>query len=149
MNVKEDLLSRIKGLLHSQLFGVLATQGPEYPYSSLVCYAISQDVSRVYFATLRDTRKYGNLGASPKVSLLVNNQTNNVSDFAEAQALTVLGDATEVDEESRDAVLGLYLNRHPYLKDFVCAPNCAIISIKVNRYISVTNFQSVMEYTMS
>jgi len=148
MNVKDDLLDQIKRLLHSQLFGVLSTQGPEYPYGSLVCYATSPDVTEIYFATVRDTRKYNNLEASPRVSLLVNNQTNKISDCVEAHALTVLGEAAEVDAESRDAVLDLYLKRHPYLKDFVCAPNCAIISIHVNRYISVTNFQSVMEYTM-
>jgi heme iron utilization protein len=149
MDAKEDLFARIKRLLHSQLFGVLSTQGPEYPYGSLVCYATSPDLTGICFATVRDTRKYSNLKASPRVSLLINNQTNKVSDCVEAHALTVLGVAAEVDAESLDAVLNLFLTRHPYLKDFVCAPNCAIINIHVNRYISVTNFQSVMEYTMS
>ena len=149
MDVKEKLLSEIKTLLRSQLFGVLATQGVEYPYSSLVGYAVSEDAGDIYFATIRDTRKYRNLIASARVSLLINNVTNKVNDLVDAHALTVLGVATDVGQDSWDLALSLYLKKHPYLKEFVSAPNCALIKIHVSRYISVTNFQSVMEYTMS
>jgi len=148
MDLKEKLLSEIKTLLHSQLFGVLATKGVEYPYSSLVGYAVSKDARDIYFATIRDTRKYKNLIASPQVSLLINNVTNKVNDLVDAHALTVLGVASEVGQDSLDFALSLYFNKHPYLKEFVSAPNCALIRIHVSRYISVTNFQSVMEYTM-
>ena len=149
MESKEMLLSQIKSLLQEQRFGVLATQGAEYPYSSLVSYAVSEDAKEIYFPTIRETQKFRNLLASPRVSLLVNNQTNQANDLLEARALTVLGIATEVAPEDRLEVLARYLQRHPALRDFITFPNCALIKIQVTKYISVTNFQHVEEYTIT
>jgi nitroimidazol reductase NimA-like FMN-containing flavoprotein (pyridoxamine 5'-phosphate oxidase superfamily) len=146
MDDKESLLCQIKTLLQAQLFGVLATQGSEYPYCSLVSYVVSEDAKSIYFPTIRETRKYRNLCDFSKVSLLVNNQTNQPHDLVGAQALTVLGTAKEVAPESREEALALYLKKHPLLKEFVSAPNCALVSIQVLKYIAVTNFQHVQEY---
>lgn len=149
MDTQETLLKQIINLLQAQLFGVLATQGVDFPYCSLVGYVVSEDAKSIYFPTIRETQKFRNLCASPHVSLLVNNQTNQANDLREAQALTVLGTATEVAPESRDEALGLYLKKHPSLKEFVTAPNCALIKIQVAKYISVTDFQHVVEYSMT
>jgi len=148
MKSKETLLNQIQSLLQSQLFGVLATQGVEYPYCSLVGYLVSEDAKSIYFPTIRETQKFRNICASPRVSLLVNNQTNQANDLLVAQALTVLGIATEVGQDCRDDVLALYLKKYPSLKEFVTAPNCALIKIQVEKYILVTNFQQVVEYTL-
>ena len=148
MNDGEEVLGEIRTLLHSRLFGVLATQGQKYPYCSLVGYAASEDLKHIYFATIRDTRKFRNLQDSPQVSLLIDDLVNQVDDFVDAHALTVLGVAHEVDDFARATALSLYLKKLPFLKDFVMAPNCALIKVKVSKYISVNNFQSVMEYTM-
>ena len=147
MDAQETLLNQIKTLLQAQLFGVLATQGTDYPYCSLVSYVVSEDAKSIYFPTIRETQKFRNLFASPRVSLLVNNQTNQANDLLEAQALTVLGTATEVGPDSKNEVIARYLKKHPSLKEFVTAPNCALIKIQVEKYISVTNFQSVVEYS--
>jgi nitroimidazol reductase NimA-like FMN-containing flavoprotein (pyridoxamine 5'-phosphate oxidase superfamily) len=148
MNVQEALLNQIKNLLQAQLFGVLATQGADYPYCSLVGYVVSEDAKNIYFPTIRETQKFRNLFASPKVSLLVNNQTNQANDLKEAHALTVLGTAMEVTPESREEARARFLQKHPSLKEFVTAPNCALVKIQVAKYIFVTDFQSVSEYVM-
>lgn len=149
MESKEALLAQIKTLLGAQLFGVLATQGQEYPYCSLVGYVVSEDAKSIYFPTIRETQKFRNICASPRVSLLVNNQTNQANDLREAQALTVLGTAREVAPESREEALELYLKKHPSLRGFVMSSDCALVKIQVAKYISVTDFQSVMEYTIA
>lgn len=146
MEVQETLLSQIKTLLETQLFGVLATQGQEYPYCSLVSYVVSEDAKNIYFPTIRETQKCRNLLASPRVSLLVNNQTNQVHDLVEAHALTVLGTAMEVGAEDRTEALARFLKTHPSLKAFVTPPDCALVRIQVAKYIYVTNFQHVQEY---
>lgn len=148
MHAQETLLNQIKALLQAQLFGVLATQGQEYPYCSLVGYVVSEDAKSIYFPTIRETQKFRNICASPRVSLLVNNQTNQANDLLEAQALTVLGTAAEVTPESREEALARYLKKHPSLKEFVSTPNCAMVKIQVAKYISVTDFQQVVEYPM-
>jgi hypothetical protein len=63
--------------------------------------------------------------------MLIDNQTSKVNDFKNAEALTVLGKAKEVDVGSSDNYLAYYLKKHPYLREFVTAPNCALIEVKV------------------
>ena len=79
------------------------------------------------------------------MSLLVDNRRNQETDFGEASAVTVLGTADEVLGPERDKYLRLYLKKHPYLEDFITAPTCALIRVKVEKYIMVTQFQEVRE----
>ncbi|MGA1824526.1 MAG: pyridoxamine 5'-phosphate oxidase family protein [bacterium] len=145
---KETLFDRIQCLLNEQHFSVLATQGSEYPYCTLVAYAASSDCKAIIFATIRDTRKYKNLTKKPNVSLLIDNQTNQVHDFKDARALTVLGSAHTIENTDGPDYRALYLKKHPYLREFVTAPNCSLIRVRVLKYILVTNFQNVLEYTV-
>lgn len=148
MTGRAEIFDRIKTLLNGQHFAVLATQGDEYPYCTLVGYAASSGCEEIVFATTRDTRKYQNLKKSPKVSMLVDTRTNKVADFKNAETLAALGEAREIEESMLEEPLSIYLSKHPYLKEFVIAPNCALIVIKVSKYILVNNFQNVMEYSM-
>jgi len=143
----EKIFDQIRSLLQTQNCGVLATHGKEYPYATLVGYATSDDCRELIFATIRDTRKFNNIKKTPNVSVLIDSRANQVHDFQDAQALTVLGRAQELDSTSKADYLALYLNKHPYLKEFVTAPNCSLIKVSVTKYILVDHFQNVMEYT--
>jgi hypothetical protein len=50
--------------------------------------------------------------------------------------------------EERDEFAAAYTKRHFYLKDFVSDPNCALMLVKVKRYILVSRFQQVVEMDM-
>lgn len=143
---REKIFNQLKTLLDTQHFAVLATQGREYPYCSLVGYAITEDCKEIIFATIRDTHKFKNLKQIPSVSMLIDSQTNQVADFQQAQALTVLGIAQEVDSRSKQGYLGIYLKKHPNLEEFVIADNCALIKVSVMKYILVNDFQNIFEY---
>ena len=39
-----------------------------------------------------------------------------------------------------------YLDKHPYLEEFVHSPSCEFLAIHVQRYILVERFQNVTEY---
>ncbi len=142
---KKDL----KKLLDSQPLAVLATQGEGQPYASLVAFVPSDDLKSLYFATTRSTRKYANLAADSRVALLVDNRSNNASDFRWAMAATATGKAGEVDPGERAKALDLYLAKHPHLRDFVSAPTCAFCEIRVQTFIIVTRFQNVVEVHIS
>jgi len=77
--------------------------------------------------------------------MLIDNRSNQETDFGEASAVTVLGTAEELLGSERERYLQLYLKKHPYLEDFVTAPTCALIRVKVEKYIMVTQFQEVRE----
>jgi nitroimidazol reductase NimA-like FMN-containing flavoprotein (pyridoxamine 5'-phosphate oxidase superfamily) len=135
----------VQNLLSSQRLAVLATQMSGQPYTNLIAFAASEDLKEILFATTRATRKFANLTAEPRVSLLMDDRSNEEADFGQASAVTVMGTATEVLNLDREARLPLYLKKHPYLEEFVTAPTCALIRVKVEKYIMVTRFQEVRE----
>jgi nitroimidazol reductase NimA-like FMN-containing flavoprotein (pyridoxamine 5'-phosphate oxidase superfamily) len=135
----------IQELLNSQRLAVLSTQMSGRPYSNLVAFAATEDLQDILIATTRATRKYANMTAEPGVSLLIDNRSNEETDFGETSAVTVLGIAEEVLGPERERYLQIYLKKHPYLMEFVNAPTCALIKVKVERFIMVTRFQEVRE----
>jgi nitroimidazol reductase NimA-like FMN-containing flavoprotein (pyridoxamine 5'-phosphate oxidase superfamily) len=143
-----QLRKKLKDLFASQRLGVLATYGEGQPYSSLVAFVATNDLKYLVFATTRATRKYANLSAESRVALLVDNRSNQDTDFHRAIAVTALGNAKEVKETERDRFLRLYLAKHPYLEEFVNAPTCALLKMSVDRYYMVNRFQNVMELHM-
>jgi nitroimidazol reductase NimA-like FMN-containing flavoprotein (pyridoxamine 5'-phosphate oxidase superfamily) len=135
----------IHNLLSSQRLAVLSTQMSGRPYSNLVAFAATEGLQDILFATTRTTRKFANVTAEPQVSLLVDNRSNEETDFGETSAVTVLGIAAEVLGPERENYLQIYLKKHPYLEEFVSAPTCALMRIKVEKFIMVTRFQEVRE----
>jgi hypothetical protein len=140
-----EVWATIRELLESQRLAVLSTQDHIQPYSNLVAFAATPDLKYLLFATTRATRKYANLLAHSRVSILIDSRTNEAADFAEAAAVTVLGQAEEMQGTELKQFLPVYLGRHPYLRDFVTSPTCALFRVSVERYILVTRFQDVRE----
>jgi nitroimidazol reductase NimA-like FMN-containing flavoprotein (pyridoxamine 5'-phosphate oxidase superfamily) len=149
MQETSETRALIRNLLATQKLGVLSTQNHGQPYANLIAIAATGDLRHILFATTRATRKYANLMADSRVAVLVDNRQNEVSDFAEAAALTALGQAWELQGKERQQMLKVYLERHPYLEDFVTGPDCALLRIKVNKYVVVSRFQEVREIQMA
>jgi len=147
MHERERALAQdIKTLFDKQRLAVLATCPPEgQPHTSLIAFAASEDLRSVVFATPKTTRKFTNLLAEPRVSLLVDDRSNQAEDFHQAIAVTVSGSAEALNKTRSKKLLHLYLEKHPYLKNFVAAPTCAFIRVAVHRYAVVSRFQKVME----
>lgn len=145
MNETPTTLAVIRNLVESQKLAVLSTQNHGQPYSNLVAFAATADLQFLLFATTRATHKYANLMADPRVAVLVDNRKNDVADFTEATAFTALGKAWELQGAERQRFLAIYLEKHPNLKDFVAAPTCALLRVKVDKYIVVSRFQDVRE----
>jgi nitroimidazol reductase NimA-like FMN-containing flavoprotein (pyridoxamine 5'-phosphate oxidase superfamily) len=144
-----DLRKILRELFSSQPLAVLATQGEGQPYTSLVAFAATDDLKHLLFATTRSTRKYANLSGESRVSMLVDNRSNQDSDFHKAIAVTVTGSAEEVSDEERDHLVSLYLSKHPHLQEFVTSPTCAFLKVRVTTYYTVSRFQNVMELHMT
>jgi nitroimidazol reductase NimA-like FMN-containing flavoprotein (pyridoxamine 5'-phosphate oxidase superfamily) len=142
---KSELKKTLNELFGSQRLAVLATQSEGYPYGNLVAFAATADLRSFLFATTRATRKYNYISADPRVSLVIDNRSNEVADFGEAMAVTVQGRAEEVGERERKPLQEFFLTKHPYLREFVSAPTCALMQVRVEKYILVHRFQNVME----
>jgi heme iron utilization protein len=148
MQDSSETLALIRDLLESQRLAVLSTQDHGQPYSNLMAIAATDDLRHLVFATTRATRKYANLMADSRVAVLVDNRQNDPADFVVAAAFTALGKAWEVQGAERQQFLKVYLARHPYLEEFAASPTCALLRVRVNKYIVVTRFQEVREIQM-
>lgn len=136
---------KVRELFETQKLAVLSTQREGQPYTTLVAFAASSDLENLYFATTRATRKYANLSADSRVAMLLDNRSNEVADFRWAMAVTAVGRAEEVGDQERDAVMDIYLSKHPHLRDFVKSPTCAMLRVRVRTYYVVNRFQEVRE----
>ncbi len=149
MNIPAEYLPTLEELCRSQPLAALATDAGSHPYVSLVAVAITDDLRHLYFATPRATRKWANLASNPQVSLLLDNRSNQVSDFRRAAAATLLGTAKEIDGPEREEGLTFYLSRHAHLADFTAAPSCSLFKVQIERIFLVTRFQNVMEFHLT
>lgn len=146
MNDTAENREILQELCTGQPLAVLATNAGASPYASLVAVVITPDLRQLYFATPRATRKWANLAGNPQVALLIDNRSNQVTDFSRAAAATLLGVAEELQGDERKAGLVVYLARHPHLAEFVAAPSCAFLRVQIARIYLVTRFQQVVEY---
>jgi nitroimidazol reductase NimA-like FMN-containing flavoprotein (pyridoxamine 5'-phosphate oxidase superfamily) len=145
MEKTSQLKEFLKDLFASQRLAVLATQSKGQPYGNLVAFVATNDLKRLLFATTRATRKYANISENPRVSMVIDNRSNRENDFHQAAAVTVTGVVKEVEGLGKGPLLRLYLSKHPYLKDFVSSPTCALLRMHVETYYVVRQFQNVME----
>jgi nitroimidazol reductase NimA-like FMN-containing flavoprotein (pyridoxamine 5'-phosphate oxidase superfamily) len=134
---------RLRRLLHGQSLGVLATSGGESPHASLIAFAATDDLREIVFATSRATLKFKLLQQRPCVALLVDDRSNEVGDFRDASAATANGLAAEVEAGRLGELRKLYVAKHPDLEEFAGDPSCALVSVKIERYDLVVNFQEV------
>ena len=135
-------------LFSSQRFAVLATVEESRPYCNLVAFVNDEGLQDLYFATDRTTRKFSNINKNSQVSLLIANSRNEQQDVNDADAVTVLGRAVEIPAGERDEIENRYLKKHDNLKDFIASEQCALMRIKVEGYIIVSNFQNVSIVSM-
>ena len=140
-----QLKTLLRDLFSSQSLAVLATYGSGQTYGSLVAFAATDDLKSLLFATTRATRKFDNLTRHPRIALVMDNRANRETDFHRAIAVTATGSVREVGTSERDRLLSLYLSKHPYLREFVTSPTCALLRVDVDTYYVVSQFQNVME----
>jgi nitroimidazol reductase NimA-like FMN-containing flavoprotein (pyridoxamine 5'-phosphate oxidase superfamily) len=138
----------LKDLFASQRLAVLATQSKRQPYGNLVAFMATEDLKHVLFATTRATRKYANISENPRVAMVIDNRSNREADFHRAAAVTATGVVKEVAGPEKKRFQKLYLSKHPYLKDFVSSPTCALLRMQVETYYVVRQFQNVVELHM-
>jgi nitroimidazol reductase NimA-like FMN-containing flavoprotein (pyridoxamine 5'-phosphate oxidase superfamily) len=136
----------IKTLLASETLAVLATHHQGQPHVSLVAFAATADGHELIFATTRSSRKFANLQQDSRAAILIDSRRHNPADFHQARALSATGTATEVSGTERQSRLRLFLTKHPYLREFVESPSCALMKVEVQEYNLVSKFQKVIKY---
>jgi len=135
----------VRTVVAAQRYAVLGTRGIERVGLNLMALAATGDLRSLIIATERATLKYANLVRDPRVSLLVDNRSNQSTDTQTALALTIDGLAEEVSGPEREQLAQAFLTRHPQLQSFVNSPGCALFRVRVERYELVTGLYDVSE----
>jgi nitroimidazol reductase NimA-like FMN-containing flavoprotein (pyridoxamine 5'-phosphate oxidase superfamily) len=142
MKSPSDLRQTLKNVLAAQRFCVLATHGRGQPYGSLVAFAETDDLRQLVFATSRDTRKFSNLMAEPRVALVIDSRCNSGADLNNAVAVTALGPVHEAAGGERERLAQLYVAKHPTLAEFIGSPGMAVCTVAVEDYV-IAGFSGV------
>jgi hypothetical protein len=135
MSTAPALSEIVRSLLASQPLGILATQAHGEPYCNLVAFTPSDDLKALLIATPRFTAKYNNMLEHPAVSLLVDNRCGASPDFNGGIAVNCIGRATAVAEEAFEKARQRHFQRHTALRAHLDTPDCALVSIAVERYV--------------
>jgi len=145
---KRETIIQLKEFIQTQKLTALATQEQDHPYLSLMAFAVTEDLSYLIVATKRGTRKYSNMVKIPGVAFLIDNRLNQENDFQNTLAVTGIGQVEEIIDSERERLLDLFLSNHPELEAFVQSLECALIKIKIHKYVIVSRFQDVEELEM-
>ena len=137
--------ARLAAIDRSRRHAALATDADGVPYLSLVAFALAPGGSAVIFATPRGSRKFRNLRANPRVSLLLDTRGERDRDYGSAEAITVVGRASVLRAGSaawREAGRALHA-KHPALTSFLEAETTALVRVEIEEAVHVGGFQRV------
>lgn len=145
---EDQIETEIRTLCLEQPFAVLATQGEGQPYASLISFGVSDDLKHLVFSTPAQTRKYNLIIKNRKVSILVDNRSQQPESINLISGVTITGraraltDTVEIENWSR-----LLIEKHSYLQKFVKSPSSSLIVVDTVRFFYVRRFQEVYQWT--
>lgn len=129
---------QIKEYVHQILnkihFGVLATESDSQPHACFIAITTNDDVSQLYFATYRNTRKYLNLIQNENVCILFEYKNEKKDNQQEISILTAFGKAKELNRVHSNAIINAHLLQHPEFKTFLESSDCAFFQVTVDAY---------------
>ncbi|MDY0234728.1 MAG: pyridoxamine 5'-phosphate oxidase family protein [Gudongella sp.] len=145
---RDSAIKLMKEILSSQSFGVLATNGDNECYTSLISFACGADFTTLAFATPVETKKFNMIKKNNGVSILIDNRSNNENSINDIAAVTCIGLAKVLKEkEEVEKWSKVLINKHSYLDDFINADTTAIVLVEISKYYYVTSFQEVLEWS--
>jgi nitroimidazol reductase NimA-like FMN-containing flavoprotein (pyridoxamine 5'-phosphate oxidase superfamily) len=146
--LEEIQIQQLQSLFSSQTTGVLATETNHRPYANLVAFSYSSDFKNIYFVTQKETKKYDNLCKNPNISMIIDNRKNDPVDFQKAIAVTAIGQATELIDESRFNHIERHRKRLPGLENFTRLESVALFQIDVQMYIVANGLTNIATYRL-
>jgi nitroimidazol reductase NimA-like FMN-containing flavoprotein (pyridoxamine 5'-phosphate oxidase superfamily) len=146
---KISVPERLRFLNETERHAVLATACENKPYTSIVAFALTQDMKGVLFATPKNTRKYRNIIKNNHVAVLIDNRNNTDKAYMGAESVSILGTAKPVRRGKRWLELSrVFVRKHPALKEFVRAPSTGLILVEATHCVHVSQFQMISEWVV-
>ena len=129
-NIKE----KINKFISNKQICVLATVEGDRPYCSLMNYVADESGIEFYMVTLRNTRKFQNLLANPKASMLIDSRDS--AEFSSARALTIEGVYEPMsDQQKIKWAKSKLVAENPTLKGFCNLPDIEVLCIRARSFL--------------
>jgi hypothetical protein len=134
----------IEDALQANQLAVLATVGDDQPHASLIAFTPFEGFRQLVFATYRNTRKFQNMAHNNKVAVLIEGKNEEKSGIQNGFVITAYGIAEEISIDTNNVALNALLCKHPDLLSFTGEMDCALISVKVEKYQVVQGIDNVV-----
>ena len=126
------MLATMLAMIREHNLAALATQGPQGPRASLMTYLYGGEGRVLYLITSVKSRKFANLKAEPRVSLLIDDRLSTGGRVDFTRALTVQGEARVVEEAGEQERLKRgFATNLPHLSELALDPDCRVLRVKV------------------
>ena len=130
----------VMDILRSSPLCVLCTCKDDIPDASLMLYLCDEEGTKMHMLTLRETNKFKNITANANVSLLVDTRGAGPGGADRAQALTVHGRASIVeDPETAKRLIDRLARRHPYLANLAGNETVQVIEVLITGILFLEN----------
>jgi nitroimidazol reductase NimA-like FMN-containing flavoprotein (pyridoxamine 5'-phosphate oxidase superfamily) len=134
MNKHNTIKEKIRTVIQTSGFAVLATEGNGQPHTSLIAITQFGNFNQIIFATYRNTLKYRNLSHNNKVAVLIEGEYFNLKGLKESVVLTIIGHTEEISKAGNEAPYQAHLKRHPEMESFMLSPDCVLIRVIARSY---------------
>jgi general stress protein 26 len=146
---QDELYGKIYEVLTNQLFGVLATVENGVPHTSIVPFAVTNNLRKIIFMTKHHTEKFKNISEKEWVSFFVDHRPHSSKKIAGDFAVSVCGHARIVNLEGATATKDLFLFCHPTLAEFIDNKDYALLSIHIDKYEVSNGIREVHPFVFS
>lgn len=130
------MMDEMRKFIRSRRNCVLATCGDGQPHCSLMSYLVEDNAQIIYLISKKGTKKYANIMANPKVSLLIDDRSTACPvgqlGLDKVKALTVNGHCELLEDPGRaGAIKRLFSVRYPHLEGLLAEPDAVILFVEV------------------
>lgn len=128
------MLAKLESLLRNNSLCVLCTEATGNPYCSLMTYLPSDDLTSLYLVATRESRKFQNLLANPRVSVLVDSRQHQ-GQGANIVSVTLAGLFQPLTEAEVPPIKTTLAEKHPELKEILNHPDSLVFAIQLQSYL--------------
>lgn len=146
--MSEKKLQECQRILREKDLCVLATAGTQGAHCSLMGYALDDSETTVICITERNTLKYLNMQANPRVSLLVDTRDES-PEHQKMQALTLGCLAQELTGTQREAALKRLATTQPQLAEILASPDAAVMALEIKSYQLLTGATDMFRHDVA
>ncbi len=129
-----NMLTKLETILCENSLCVLCTEAAGNPYCSLMTYLLSDDRRTLYLVSTRESRKFKNLLANPRVSVLVDSRQHQ-SQGANIVSVTFSGLFKPLADADIPPLKTAFAEKHPELKEILNHPDNLVFAIQLQSYL--------------